>query len=281
MQISFKFGDLMKKVVLITGASAGIGKETAKIFLKSNYKVYVAARRVEKMQDLVDLGAIAVKMDITKEDEIKNLINIISESEKRLDILVNNAGFGSYGAMEDTSIEDAKYQFDVNLFGLARLTQLCLPIMREQRSGMIFNISSMGGQVYTPMGSWYHATKYALEGWSDCLRLELDQFGIKVVIIEPGVIKSEFGDVMLGPLMERSGNSVYKNLAQKLKDSTLKVYDSSIASSPIVIAEKILKVSKKKNPSARYPVGGMARPIILFRRLVGDRIYDMILKLSF
>lgn len=131
-------------------------------------------------------------------------------------MLVNNAGFGCYGAVEDTPINDARYQFEVNLFGLARLTQLLLPKMREKGAGKIINMSSMGGKMYTPLGAWYHASKHALEGWSDCLRLELAQFGIDVVIIEPGAIKTEFGDVMAAPMLERSGSGAYSAIAQKM-----------------------------------------------------------------
>ena len=184
------------KTVLITGASSGIGKDTAKTLIAQGYTVYVAARRLEKMAELETLGAIAIKMDITNDNDIKNVVNRINANHGGVDILINNAGFGMYGAMEDTSIDDARYQFEVNLFGLARLTQLVLPYMRAQRSGTIVNVSSMGGKVYTPLGSWYHATKHALEGWSDCLRLELAAFNINVVVIQPGAIQTEFGDVM-------------------------------------------------------------------------------------
>ena len=126
--------------------------------------------------------------------QILNTLETIKESHQGVDVLINNAGYGLYGAMEDTSLEDARYQFEVNLFGLARLTQLVLPHMRKQNFGRIINTSSVGGKIYTPLGSWYHATKHALEGWSDCLRLEVAPFGIDVIIIEPGAIITEFGE---------------------------------------------------------------------------------------
>ena len=174
--------------VLITGASSGIGKETAKQLLTKGYTVYAAARRLEKMDDLKEIGCIPLKMDITKEDDIRAVVERICEERGGVDILINNAGFGTQGSIEETSLDDARYQFDVNLFGLARLTQLVLPYMRENRFGKIINISSVGGKIYVPLGGWYHATKHALEGWSDCLRTEVQRFGIDVVIVEPGAI---------------------------------------------------------------------------------------------
>ena len=180
----------MNKVILITGASSGIGKETAKKLISEGHTVYVSARRVDKMDDLVQIGARSIKMDITIDEDIKNAVETVLKEKGRIDVLVNNAGYAIYGAMEDTSIEDARRQFEVNLFGLARITQLVLPSMRNEKSGTIINMSSMGGKIYIPFGSWYHGTKHALEGWSDCMRTELKDFGIKVVIIEPGGIKT-------------------------------------------------------------------------------------------
>lgn len=161
------------RTVLVTGASSGMGKDTAKKLLSDGYVVYAAARRVEKMRDLERLGATVIEMDVTKDEDLVAAVGRITAEHGGIDVLINNAGFGTYGAMEDTDVADARYQFEVNLFGLARLTQLALPHMREQHSGSIVNISSMGGKIYTPLGSWYHATKHALEGWSDCLRIEV------------------------------------------------------------------------------------------------------------
>lgn len=166
----------MKKVVLITGASSGIGKETAKLLIKDGYIVYGAARRLDKMNDLKELGVTLLEMDVTNDNSMVRGIQKIIETEHRIDVLVNNAGYGSFGALEDVPISEAKYQFDVNIFGLARLTQLTLPHMRKQQSGKIVNISSMGGKFGEPHGAWYHATKFAVEGLSDSLRMELTQF---------------------------------------------------------------------------------------------------------
>lgn len=265
------------KVALVTGASSGIGKAIAKQLLEDGLIVYVAARRVEKMQDLEQLGAIALGMDITKEDDLKRVVERIESDRNGVDILVNNAGYAIYGAMEDTTIEDARRQFEVNLFGLANLTKAVLPTMRAKQSGKIINISSMGGKIYTPFGSWYHATKHALEGWSDCLRLELAPFNIDVVIIEPGVIKTEFGDVMLAPMMERSGNSAYSTMAKKMEQMTKNSYEQGNASDPSVIAKVVSQAVKAKKPRTRYVAGKLAKPMIFLRKWLGDRLFDKII----
>ena len=263
-------------VSLVTGASSGIGKEIAKQLLDDGNIVYTAARRIDRMDDLEKLGAIPIKMDISKEDDVAAAVEKIKQEHEGVDVLVNNAGFGSYGAMEDTTIQDAKYQFEVNLFGLARLTQAVLPYMREKRAGRIVNITSMGGKIYTPLGSWYHATKHALEGWSDCLRLELKPFEIDVIIIEPGIIQSEFGSTMLGPLMERSGNSVYSQMAKSVESATKKTYEKGGASHPSLIAKTISNALKAKRPKTRYAVGKLAKPLIFIRKWFGDRIFDRV-----
>ncbi len=263
-----------KKVALVTGASSGIGKEIAKQFLKDGLLVYVAARRVDKMKELANLGAIPLKMDIAKDEQIQEVVEHIQKNHNGVDVLVNNAGYGSYGAMEDTNLEDARYQFEVNLFGLARLTQLVLPSMREKESGTIINMSSMGGKVYTLLGAWYHATKHALEGWSDCLRLELAQFKINVVIIEPGAIQTEFADVVLDPMMQRSGQSAYSELAKKTQGIIKKSNEGGGATPPSVIAEIVSKALKAKRPKTRYVAGQYAKPMIFIRKWFGDRIYD-------
>ena len=266
------------KTALVTGASSGIGKSTAKRLLSDGLKVYVAARRMEKMQDLVELGAIAIQFDITKQDEIDELWKEIETQDGGIDVLVNNAGYAIYGAVEDTSIEDAKRQFEVNIFGLAYLTKKVIPQMRKKGAGKIINISSAGGKLYTPLGAWYHATKHALEGWSDCLRLELKQFGIKVVIIEPGIIKTEFSDVLHNPFLKRSGSGYYKKMTEAMARLTAKQYDENgRGSSPDVIANVISKAVRKKNPRTRYIKGSMGRLGIYSRRIIPDWLFDKIL----
>jgi NADP-dependent 3-hydroxy acid dehydrogenase YdfG len=151
----------MKSVALVTGASSGIGKEKAKLLLQKGYIVYGASRRVEKMNDLKEAGIKLLEMDVTEDDSMVAGVNEILRNENRIDILVNNAGYGSFGALEDVPISEARYQFEVNIFGLARLIQLVLPTMRQQHSGRIINVSSIGGSLGEPHGSWYHATKFA------------------------------------------------------------------------------------------------------------------------
>lgn len=264
------------KVALVTGASSGMGKETAKRLLQEGLVVYVAARRVEQMEDLRTLGAIPLKMDITVDEEVQAAVNQIEERHCGVDVLVNNAGFGMYGAMEESTIADARYQFEVNLFGMARLTQLVLPTMRKKGAGTIVNISSMGGKIYTPLGAWYHATKHAVEGWSDCLRIELAQFGIDVVIIEPGAIATEWGDIMLEPMLKRSGSGPYQALAHAMAKAMRNSYGKpDAASPPSVVADVIWQAVRARRPKTRYVVGKMAKPLMFIRKYFGDRVFDM------
>ena len=262
------------RVVLITGASAGIGMATAKRLLQEGYPVYAAARRVERMQDLEDLGATVLKMDVTREEDVVAGVERIKEERGGADILVNNAGFGLYGPVEETPLDAARYQFEVNLFGTARLTQLVLPRMREKGAGKIVNISSIGGKVYSPLGAWYYATKHALEGWSDCLRWELKRFGIDVIIIQPGLIRTEFGDVAFGSLRENMRDSAYSRIFDRLSER-LDGYGGG--SSPEVIADTVLKAVRARRPRTRYSAGRFAKPTLLFRKFASDRMFDRLL----
>jgi short-subunit dehydrogenase len=267
--------------VLVTGASSGIGKETARTLLVDGYTVYAAARRVDRMRDLEQLGATALAMDITNDEDIVAAVKRITAEHGGIDVLVNNAGFGMYGAMEDTTLDDARYQFEVNLFGLARLTQLALPYMRGQGAGKIVNISSVGGKIYTPLGAWYHATKHALEGWSDSLRLELKPFGIDVIVIEPGIIRTEFGDVLVGPMLDRSGGGAYADLARKLGDATRASYESGGSSPASLIATVIARSIRTRRPRTRYAAGKYAKPLIAVRKWLGDRVFDRVVTSQF
>lgn len=267
-----------KKVILITGASSGIGKATALQLIKEGHIVYGAARRVDQMQDLVSSGGHAIQMDVTNEKEVIDGVQHVLKEQGKIDVLINNAGYATYGSVEETPIADAKRQFDVNIFGLARLTQLVIPHMRAQKSGKIINISSMGGKIYFPLGAWYHATKHALEGWSDSLRLELKPFHIDVVIIEPGAIVTEFGAVMVEPMLERSGSGPYSNMTHALAKATRESYEKEGAGSPpLVIAEVISKAIKSNRPRTRYVAGKLAKPLMFVRKYLGDRIFDRVI----
>lgn len=262
----------MKKVVIITGASAGMGKETAKFLTQHGYTVYGAARRVDKMSDLRAYGVKLLAMDVTDDASMSDGVRQVIANEGRIDVLINNAGFGSYGAVEDVSIKDARYQLDVNLFGAARLIQLVLPHMREQQSGKIVNISSIGGKIATPLGGWYHASKFALEGLSDTLRNEVKPFGIDVILIEPGGVKSEWGRIAFDSLVKVSGHTAYKPLADKFADAFKATEEKNPG--PIVIAELIRKAIEAKRPKARYVSGYLAKPAVIARKLLSDRMMD-------
>ena len=268
-----------KKVILITGASAGIGKETAKLLADDGHIVYGAARRMDKMEELKSIGVKLLSMDVTDDDSMVKGIDEIIQNEKRIDVLINNAGYGSFGALEDVPISEAKYQFDVNIFGLARLTQLVLPYMRSQKSGRIINISSIGGSIGEPHGSWYHSTKFAVEGLSDSLRMEVKQFGIDVVIIKPGAIITEWNGIAREKLNEVSGNTAYKDLAKK-HIKMLETFDTKMGSQPIVIAETIKKAVDAERPKTRYSAGSGAKAILFFRRILSDRMFDRMMLLA-
>ncbi|MFP4431697.1 MAG: oxidoreductase [Spirochaetaceae bacterium] len=265
------------KVALVTGASSGIGYETAVDLIEAGATVYGAARRVEKMAELEERRARVLEMDVTKEDSVVAGVKRILDEAGRIDILVNNAGYGSYGAVEDVPIDEARRQFEVNIFGLARLTQLVLPGMRENRYGKIVNISSMGGKIYTPFGAWYHATKHALEGWSDALRLEVAPFGIDVIIIEPGGITTPWGTISADNLRKTSGTGAYAEKANKTADGMAEMYTSGKLSEPTVVARTVARAVTARRPKTRYAVGFMAKPSIFLRGLLSDRLFDRII----
>jgi len=268
----------MSKVILITGASSGMGKDAAIQLIKEGHKVYTVARRLEKMKDLEEMGGFPLKMDVSVDVEVQEVVDQIIQKEGKIDVLWNNAGYGLYGAVENISIEDAKRQFDVNLFGLANLTQKVLPYMRKAKSGTIINTSSMGGKMYTPLGAWYHATKHALEGFSDCLRLETKQFNINIVVLEPGAIATEFGDVLYKPMVENSKNTPYEPMTNLLAKAIKDNYEKPNGSSPTsVITKTISKIVNSNKPKTRYRVGKFAKPMVWMRTYLGDRMFDKII----
>ncbi|MCW3806782.1 oxidoreductase [Plebeiibacterium marinum] len=266
----------MKKVVLLTGASSGIGNQTARLLAEKGYKVYAAARRTEKLEELKSFGIKPIHLDVSNENSIVNAVESIMKTENRIDILINNAGFGTYGALEDVSIETARYQYEVNVFGVARLIQLVLPSMRKNKYGKIINITSGGGRFATPYGSWYHSSKFALEGLSDSLRNEVKQFGIDVVIIEPGAIESEFAHIALDSMVKNADKSAYKEAITRTVDANKKMVHN--ASKPIVISKLILKGIESKNPKTRYAGGFGIKPTLFMRWLLSDKLFDKMLQ---
>ncbi len=267
---------MAKKVVLITGASSGIGRAAAVKFLKQGYIVYGAARTEEKLKYLTEFqDGHYILMDITEAEERENCVNQILNKENKIDILVNNAGYGAYGAVEEVPLADAKKQFEVNIFGLSELSKLVIPVMRENSWGRIINISSIAGKIWTPLGGWYHASKFALEGLSDCLRNELREFGIDVILIEPGAIETNWADTAGKNLMKNSGEGIYQKQARKKAAKYEEMYgEGGMAVKPEVVAAKILKAAETANPGARYAVPAHAKLILFFRWLLPDSLYD-------
>ena len=265
------------RVALVTGASSGIGEAAAVELARRGFTVYGAARRVERMAALVDRGLHVIEMDVTDDASMTSGVERILREQGRIDVLVNNAGYGSYGALEDVPMEEARRQFEVNVFGLARLTQLVLPHLRAQHSGRIVNVSSIGGKMYEPLGAWYHATKFAVEGLSDSLRVELAPHGVHVIVIEPGAIRTEWGGISAASALERSGDTAYAKQARQLAD----VYDVAdrpgVGADPRVVGVVIANAVTARRPRTRYAVPTSAKAILLARRLLTDRAFDAVI----
>ncbi len=240
------------KVILITGASSGIGYDAAETLARQGHRVYAAARRMERMEPLKSLGVQVIRMDVTDEESMQEGVRTVIQSEGRIDVLVNNAGYGFFGAIETVPMEDARRQLEVNVFGLARLTQLVLPHMRKQGSGRIINTSSIAGKMVFYMGGWYNVTKYSVEAFSDALRMEMKPFGIDVVMIEPGAIKTDWGIIAAKHLKESSAGSAYETVGTQWADNMDWFYKTNLLSSPQVITKAISQAVNSRHPKARY-----------------------------
>ena len=270
----------MAGTALVTGASSGIGAETAKGLLAAGYTVYAGARRVDAMRALEAAGARVLSLDVTDDASMAAAVDSILRETGRIDVLVNNAGYGSYGALEDVPLDEGRRQFEVNIFGLARLTQLVLPTMRAQRAGRIVNVSSVSGKIGEPFGAWYHASKHALEGLSDSLRMELRPFGIDVVIIEPGSTRTAWGGIARDSLTRHSGEGPYRDGARAHLQMMTSVSAGSLPKPPIEVAATIVKAVRARHPRTRYPAGGGARLALFLRRTRSDRGFDTIIRLT-
>ena len=268
-----------KKVALVTGASSGIGEETAKGLLTAGYAVYAGARRVDRMAPLAACGAKLLALDVADDASLVTAVDTLVHETGRIDVLVNNAGYGSYGALEDVPLGEGRRQFEVNVFGLARLIQLVLPTMRAQRSGRIINVSSIGGKIGEPFGAWYHATKFAVEGLSDSLRMELHSFGIDVVIIEPGAIKTEWNGIAREGLLKASGDTAYRDGARAHAKMLAAADEGTLPSPPITVAKAIVGACLASRPRTRYPVGGGAGFVLFLRSCLGDRAFDAVMRM--
>lgn len=269
----------MKKVILVTGASSGMGKDFAKQLVKDGHVVYGAARRVAQMDDIKALGVNVLEMDVTDDASMVKGIDTIIKAEGRVDVLINNAGFGSYGAIEDVPMADGRYQLEVNVIGAARLIQLVLPYMRERKFGRIINITSIGGKLALAFGGWYHASKFALEALSDSLRNEVKPFGIDVVVIEPGGIKTEWSDIAGDNLKKTLGHTAYKQMGGQVAQLFDTINDK--VPGPEVITALVRKAIEAKKPKTRYSGGYMAGLALFMRKILSDRLFDKMMLSQF
>lgn len=244
-----------QKVILITGASSGIGFDAAQILARQGHKVYAAARRVELMEPLKADGVQVLKMDVTDEASMQQGVDAVIQAEGRIDVLVNNAGYGFFGAIETVPLEEARRQLEVNVFGLARLTQLVLPHMRKQGSGRIVNTSSIAGKMVIYMGGWYNVTKYSVEAFSDALRMEMKPYGIDVVMVEPGAIKTNWGPIAAKHLKESSEGTAYEEVGTQWANNIDWFYTTNMLSRPSLIAKAISRAVNSSRPRARYCIG--------------------------
>lgn len=267
------------KVILLTGASSGIGYDTAVALAQQGHKVYAAARRVERMEPLRQYGIVPLKMDVTDEESMKTGVKTLLDAEGRIDVLINNAGYGYFGAVENVPMDDARNQLEVNVFGLARLCQLVLPTMRAQHSGRIINTASVAGRSVFYYGGWYHVSKYAVESLSDAMRMELKPFGIDVVIIEPGAIKTNWGIIAADHLIESSRGTAYEQTGTMMANNLRNMYLSNTISDPAVVRKAIVRAVNARRPCTRYRIGRMANAIVFFHWLLPTRWWDAFLRL--
>jgi short-subunit dehydrogenase len=265
------------RTVLITGASSGIGKATAHLLLSQGWKVIAAARTTESMSDLRESGAEVLPLDISDIRSRQRLATQIHQKFGALDALVNNAGFGEVGPIETMPIQTAQNLFDVNVFGLIGLTQLLLPDMRKRGKGTVINLSSIAGRFVTPGAGWYGASKFAVEALSDALRLELHQFGIKVVIIEPGLIATHFETVAGQSMADAQRDPAWAPMMEKVEENWQKGFER--ASPADVVAETIQKALNARTPKARYRCGHRAESAVI-QRFLPTNLWDAILRIQ-
>jgi NAD(P)-dependent dehydrogenase (short-subunit alcohol dehydrogenase family) len=275
----------VSKAVLITGCSTGIGRATAEHLAARGYTVYATARRPESMEDLAGNGCRTLALDVTDEESMRAAVASVEEAEGAVGALVNNAGYSQSGALESISPDSIRDQFETNVFGLVRMCQLVLPGMRRQRHGRIVNVSSMGGKLTFPGGGVYHATKHAVEALSDALRFEVQGFGVDVVVIEPGLIKTEFAKAAVGALHSGTGDGgPYGDFNTAVAASTAGAYEGPLArlgGGPETVARTIEKAISSRRPRTRYLVTPSARLALTQRRLLTDRMWDRVMGSQF
>jgi NADP-dependent 3-hydroxy acid dehydrogenase YdfG len=280
----------VSKAVLITGCSSGIGEATARRLAGHGWSVYASARRLESIQSLADVGCKLLQLDVTDEQSMRAAVETIEREQGAVGVLVNNAGYSQGGAIEQVPLEAVRRQFETNVFGAIALTQLVLPAMRKQRWGKIVNIGSMGGRLTFPGGGLYHATKYSLEAISDALRFEVKGFGVDVVLVEPGLITSDFAKTAVATVSEAQdagadgdgdAEEPYKAFNAKLAAMTVGVYESPVrhlGGTPEVVAKAIEKAISRRRPPARMLLTPSAHLTVLQRKLLPDRLWDAMMR---
>lgn len=273
------------KAVLITGCSTGIGRETARHLAEKGWSVYATARKPETLAELERAGCKTLACDVTDEASMQAAVGAVVEAEGAVGVLVNNAGYSQSGAVESIELGSIRKQFETNVFGLIRMCQLCLPGMRDQGWGRVVNIGSMGGKLTFPGGGIYHATKYSVEALSDAMRFEVKGFGIDVVLIEPGLITTEFGETAVASLDDgTAGDGPYAEFNSRLGRVTAAAYEGPMAKlggGPDAVAKVIAKAISSSRPRPRYPVTASARLAMTQRKLVTDRMWDRLMGAQF
>jgi NADP-dependent 3-hydroxy acid dehydrogenase YdfG len=272
------------RAVLITGCSSGIGYATAAHLAAEGWKVYATARRPETISGLKEAGCETLALDVTDEASMEAAVQVVSDAEGAVGVLVNNAGYSQSGAVESVPLEQIRRQFETNVFGLVRMSQLVLPGMREQRWGKIVNIGSMGGRLTFPGGGIYHATKYSVEALSDAMRFELRGFGVDVILIEPGLIVTNFGETAAASVDSSEADGPYGHFNRHVAKLTEAAYKGPLAklgAGPEAVAKTIGKALKAARPRARYPITPSAHLMIQQRRFTPDQLWDLIMRSQF
>jgi NAD(P)-dependent dehydrogenase (short-subunit alcohol dehydrogenase family) len=270
--------------ILITGCSSGIGHEAARRLAGAGHSVYATARRPEQLEELRAAGCEVLACDVTGEESMRACVEAVEEREGAVGALVNNAGYSQSGALETLPIESVRRQFETNVFGLLRMSQLVLPGMRREGRGRIVNISSMGGRMTFPGGGAYHATKHAVEALSDAMRFEVAGFGVQVVVVEPGLIKTGFADAALASMADAEADGPYGEFNTAVGRTTAGAYEgglSRLGGGPETVAKAIEKALTSRRPRTRYRVTPSAGLAIAQRRLLPDRIWDRAMRTQF
>lgn len=264
------------RVALVTGASSGIGEAAAVALAGAGWTVVGAARRLERLEPLRAKGVTPHVVDVSDDESMVTLVDDVVAEHGRIDVLVNNAGYSVFGAVEDVPVEVARRQLEVNVLGLSRMSQLVLPHMRAAGAGRIINIASVAGHVSEPLGGWYHASKYAVEALSDAMRMELAPHGVRVSIIEPGAIRTEFGDIAADSLAEYSGSGAYAAQARRMARAHERMFGADAAEVDVVV-DAIVHAATARRPRSRYQVPASARAMVAATKVVPSPVMDAVM----